>query len=41
VLVDAQTVAEAVVARPPRRCVLAAGRIVARDGVLLSQTVVA
>jgi cytosine deaminase len=35
VLVDAQSVAEAVVARPPRRCVLAAGRIVARDGVLL------
>jgi cytosine deaminase len=37
VLVDAQTVAEAVVARPPRRCVVAAGRIVARGGVLLPQ----
>ena len=41
VLVDAQTVAEAVVARPARRCVLAAGRIAARDGVLLTQTVAA
>jgi cytosine deaminase len=37
VLVDAQTIAQAVVARPRRRCVVAAGRIVARDGVLLSE----
>jgi cytosine deaminase len=35
VLVDAQTVAEAVVARPPRRLVVAGGRIVARSGALL------
>lgn len=35
VLVDAQTVAEAVVARPVRRLVVAGGRIVARDGALL------
>jgi cytosine deaminase len=34
VLVDAQTVAEAVVARPPRRLVVAGGRVVARDGAL-------
>ncbi|MDH6592772.1 cytosine deaminase [Variovorax sp. TBS-050B] len=34
VLVDAQTVAQAVVARPVRRLVVAGGRIVARDGVL-------
>lgn len=32
VLVTAETVAEAVVARPPRRLVVAGGRIVARDG---------
>ena len=35
VLVDAQTVAHAVVARPPRRLVVAGGRIVARNGELL------
>ncbi|WP_143684909.1 amidohydrolase family protein [Variovorax sp. KK3] len=35
VLVDARTVAEAVVARPPRRLVVAGGRVVARDGALL------
>lgn len=35
VLVDAQTPAEAVVAHPPRRLVVAAGRIVARGGELL------
>ncbi|MFD1558422.1 amidohydrolase family protein [Paraburkholderia silviterrae] len=34
VLVDAQTVAHAVVARPARKLVMANGRIVARDGVL-------
>ncbi len=34
VLVDARTAAHAVVARPPRRLVVAGGRIVARDGVL-------
>ncbi len=34
VLVDAQTVAHAVVERPVRRLVVAGGRIVARDGVL-------
>ncbi|CAN7646106.1 amidohydrolase family protein [Variovorax sp. LjRoot178] len=39
VLVDAQTVAEAVVARPVRRLVVAGGRIVARDGALLSDAV--
>lgn len=33
VLVDAETVAEAVVARPKRRLVVSAGRVVARDGV--------
>jgi len=36
VLVDAQTVAHAVVARPPRRLVVAGGRIVARDNALLA-----
>lgn len=35
VLVRAETVAEAVVAQPPRRLVVAAGRVVARDGILL------
>jgi cytosine deaminase len=39
VLVEAQTVAHAVVARPPRRLVVSGGRIVARDGTLLSGTV--
>lgn len=34
VLVEARTLAEAVVARPVRRLVVSAGRIVARDGVL-------
>jgi len=36
VLVDAQTVAQAVVARPVRRLVVAGGRIVARAGALVS-----
>jgi cytosine deaminase len=36
VLVDARSVAEAVVARPARRLVVSRGRIVARDGVLLA-----
>jgi cytosine/creatinine deaminase len=35
VLLEARTTAEAVVAHPPRRLVVAGGRIVARDGVLL------
>jgi cytosine deaminase len=35
VLVDAETVAHAVVARPARKLVVANGKIVARDGVLL------
>lgn len=35
VLVDAQTVAQAVVARPSRRLVVAGGRIAARDGALV------
>jgi cytosine deaminase len=35
VLVEAQTVAQAVVARPPRRLVVSGGRVVAREGVLL------
>ncbi len=35
VLVDAETVAHAVVARPTRRLVIAGGEVVARDGVLL------
>ncbi|QTP32924.1 hypothetical protein B7759_01502 [Burkholderia glumae] len=35
VLVQADTPAEAVAARPPRRLVVAAGRVVARDGSLL------
>ncbi|KWT71350.1 MULTISPECIES: amidohydrolase family protein [unclassified Variovorax] len=35
VLVEAQTVAHAVVARPPRRLVVSGGRIVARGGALL------
>lgn len=39
VLVQAQTVAQAVVARPPRRLVVAGGRIVARDNVLLPDAV--
>lgn len=39
VLLDAQTVAHAVVARPPRRLVVAGGRVVARDGVLLPEAV--
>lgn len=34
VLVEARTLAEAVVARPARRLVVSAGRVVARDGVL-------
>jgi len=34
VLVDAQTVAQAVVGQPPRRLVIAGGRIVARDNAL-------
>jgi cytosine deaminase len=34
VLVEARTLAEAVVARPVRRLVVSAGRVVARDGVL-------
>jgi len=36
VLIDARSLAEAVVARPPRRLVLSGGRIVARDGMLLA-----
>jgi cytosine deaminase len=36
VLVDARTLAEAVVVRPPRRLVVSAGRVVARDGTLLA-----
>ncbi|MDI3382451.1 amidohydrolase family protein [Xenophilus aerolatus] len=36
VLVDAQSVAHAVVARPARRLVVAAGEVVARDGALLA-----
>jgi cytosine/adenosine deaminase-related metal-dependent hydrolase len=36
VLVEAETVAEAVVATPPRRLVVSHGRVVARDGVLLA-----
>lgn len=39
VLVDAQTVAQAVVARPPRRLVVAGGRIVVRGGALLADAV--
>ncbi|MBO9647883.1 MAG: amidohydrolase family protein [Variovorax sp.] len=39
VLVDAQTVAQAVVSRPVRRLVVAGGRIVARGGALLPDTV--
>jgi cytosine deaminase len=35
VLVDAATVAEAVVVAPPRRLVVAAGRVVARAGALV------
>lgn len=34
VLVEARTLAEAVVARPPRRLVVSGGRVVARDGTL-------
>lgn len=37
VLVEAQTVAHAVVARPPRRLVVAGGRIVARGGALMPE----
>ena len=37
VVVAAQSVAEAVVARPPRRYVFKAGRLVARDGVFLKR----
>ncbi|WP_198377346.1 amidohydrolase family protein [Neoroseomonas rubea] len=36
VLVDARSLAEAVVTRPPRRLVVSGGRIVARDGALLA-----
>jgi cytosine deaminase len=36
VLLDARSLAEAVVARPPRRLVVAGGRVVARDGALLA-----
>jgi cytosine deaminase len=36
VLIDARSLAEAVVARPPRRLVVSGGRLVARDGVLLA-----
>jgi len=35
VLLDAQSVAEAVVAQPPRRLVISGGRVVARDGILV------
>ncbi|MCC8391521.1 amidohydrolase family protein [Paraburkholderia sp. MMS20-SJTR3] len=35
VLVDADTLAHAIVARPPRRLVVSNGRVVARDGVLV------
>jgi cytosine/adenosine deaminase-related metal-dependent hydrolase len=34
VLVEADTLAHAIVARPPRKLVMANGRIVARDGAL-------
>lgn len=37
VLVDAQTVAQAMVARPVRRLVVAGGRVVARNGVLQAE----
>ena len=37
VLVDAQTVAQAVVARPVRKLVVAGGRVVARNGVLQAE----
>ncbi|WP_198371518.1 amidohydrolase family protein [Roseomonas rosulenta] len=36
VLLEARSLAEAVVARPPRRLVVSGGRIVARDGALLA-----
>ncbi|VTU22056.1 N-isopropylammelide isopropyl amidohydrolase [Variovorax sp. PBS-H4] len=39
VLVEAQTVAQAVVARPPRRLVVSGGRVVARGGALLADAV--
>jgi cytosine deaminase len=39
VLLDAQTVAQAVAARPPRRLVVAGGRIVARSNALLPDAV--
>lgn len=39
VLVEAQTVAHAVVARPPRRLVVSGGRVVARGGALLPEAV--
>jgi cytosine/adenosine deaminase-related metal-dependent hydrolase len=35
VLVEAETLAEAVVAQPPRRIVVSHGRVVARDGALI------
>jgi cytosine deaminase len=35
VLLDAETIAEAVVAAPPRRLVISGGHIVARDGALV------
>ena len=39
VLIDAQTVAQAIVTRPPRRLVVAGGRVVARNGELLPDVV--
>lgn len=36
VLLEARSLAEAVVARPPRRLVVSGGRVVARDGVLVA-----
>ena len=36
VLLEAETLAEAVVAQPPRRLVVSHGRVVARDGALIS-----
>lgn len=41
VLVDAQNVQEAVVARPPRKLVVAGGRVVARQGALESSATIA
>lgn len=40
VLVDAQNIAEAVVARPARKCVVSRGRIVAREGRLISSATI-